>query len=312
MGAEEHRPIHRANERGAPGNGLSDLAARIAVLERQGSGRTDFQTWTAIATLFAIAIYGAARFGDTAFYARLGTDADAVGLNYGVTLARVGTTIAVSAAGVLVLFLFGRHTARPRDEQRNQGPWSKGFFAVAVILAFVISVILIILIIPPATVPIAIVRNLIALACAVGLVYAGFKYEQARRRTGAFDPIRSFIAIAMTVAVLFGIAALTGYHSAGYIMRDEPIPCPCVSVMGYNITLPWSSGTNGFLGIEAELADVSWIGPGRSDVPRSAILLGESGDSVVLFDTGRESVLVVPADDVMVRPLSDLTGWNER
>jgi hypothetical protein len=317
MGDIDHRPDDGAGHGGVPGNAQPGNAppgftAQASVPGQPERAKLDFQTWTAVATLFAIVIYGAARFGDTAFYGRLGTDVDSVGLNYGVTLARVGTTIAVSATGVLVLFLYGRHMARPSEERRTQGFWSKVFMTAAVVLAFAISLILLILIIPPAAVPMARVRDVIALAGAVALIFAGNKYEKLRRATGSFDSLRVFMGISVGVALLFGIAALTGYHSAGYIMRDEPLPCPCVGFLGHNITLPWSSGTNGFLGIDAELADVTWIGPGRDTVPEHAILLGQSDDSVVLFDTSRESVLVVPADDVMVRPLSNLTGWNER
>jgi hypothetical protein len=299
----------RATE--TPSKELSDLASRVAALEHRPE-RADFQSWTAVVTLSALAIYGAARFGDTAFYARLGTDADTVGLNYGVTLARVATTVVVAGAGVVALFFFGRHLAKPQDEKPYQGPWARLFFSLAVAMAWILSYLLLVLIIPPILVPIAKVRIFVALVCAAALCLAGYRYEIARRKTGAFDPVRSTIVFAITIVLLFGLAAIIGYQSAGHIMRGQQLPCPCISFFGRNITLPWSSGTNGFLGIKAEAANITWIGPGKSPVPSSAILLGGSNDSVVLFDTDTQSTLIVPNTDVIVSPFSNLTGWNER
>lgn len=274
-------------------------------------GRTDFQRWTALVTLFALAIYGAARFGDTAFYARLGTDPDTVGLNYGITLSRVATTIAVASAGVLALFLFGTLSARPKEELGHQGPFSKLFFSAALVISFILSTLLMVLIIPPELIPMVQIRGAVALVCSFGFLKAGHLWKKAELKARSARQIRSVIAIAIAVVVLFGAAAVTGYHSAGYIMQGQLLPCPCVNWFGYNITLPWSSGTNGFLGIKAEEAEIKWIGTGRSAVPESAIFLGSSNSSVVLYDTSTERVLIVPSSDVIVIPLSNLTGWNE-
>jgi hypothetical protein len=200
--------------------------------------------------------------------------------------------------------------ALPKDKRRNQGPWSKLFSFVALATAFVLTVLLLELIIPPTLVPITSVRAVIALAGCVALIQAGKKYKEARER-GSFDPIRSAIGASIALVVLFGLSAVTGYHSAAYIMHGQPLPCPCVSFFGYNITLPWSSGTNGFLGIKAEKARVTWIGPGRSVVPALAILLGGSNGSIVLFDAYTQKVVIVPGSDVIVKPSSNLTGWNE-
>jgi hypothetical protein len=290
---------------------LSDLASRVAALEHRPE-KTDFQSWTAVVTLSALAIYGAARFGDTAFYARLGTDADTVGLNYGVTLARVATTVVVAAAGVLALFLFGRHLAKPENEKSDVGSWAKAFFGLGLVMAFALSFLLFVLIIPPLLVPITQVRTVLA-AVFTGMLYlAGYKYEERRRKIGSLDPIRSIIALALAIILLFGFAAITGYQSAGHIMRGQLLPCPCISIFRYNITLPWSSGTNGFLGIKAEEATITWIGPGKSPVPQYAILLGSSNDSVVLFDLQTQRTLIVANTDVIVSPITNLTGWNER
>jgi hypothetical protein len=300
----------RVGGRGVPAREPPGLAARVAVLEQQSKGKTDFQTWTAVATLSAVAIYGAARFGETDFYARLGTDPDAVGLTYGVTLARVGTTAAVSAFGLILLFLAGRHLGRPDHELQSQGPWTKGLLCLAVLIAggWLYPLIAII---PPVEHPAPIVRMVIALGFVIALVYAGYRYEKVRRETGSVDSIWSFIAVVAVTAVLFGIAAFTGYHSAAYIARGKPLPSPHLSVWHYAIPLPWSSGTSGYLGITAELADVTWIGTGASQVPARAVLLGESNSSVVLFSIAQKEVLVVPADDVIVRPASSLTSLNE-
>jgi hypothetical protein len=315
---EAGAPAAEVPEAGAPAAAAetspdvpSDLAERVAALE-QHPGRTDFQSWTAVVTLLALAIYGAARFGDTAFYARLGTDADTVGLNYGVTLARVATTVAVASAGVLALFLFGRLRAKPQNERNNQGPLSKLFSAVGFVIASALSILLLILIIPPVLVPIGRLRLLTGLACAAALYLAGYRYEKARRQVNSFSRIRFTIAGAIAVVLMFGLAAVTGYHSAGEIMQGRLLPCPCVRLFGHNITLPWSSGTNGFLGIKAEEATVTWLGRGKRTVPRSAILLGGSNDSVVLYDTLTQTTLIVPVQDVIVEPFSNLTGWNEK
>src|SRR5262249_41216144 len=156
----------------APSGPLSDLASRINALE-QRHRRTDFEAWTAVLTLFALAIYGAARFGDTAFYARLGTDPDTVGMNYGVTLARVATTVAVAGAALLTLFLFGRLDAKPQNERPNLGPWAKTFFGLAQVVAFALSALLLLLIITPALIPIVEVRWILALVFSVALILAG-------------------------------------------------------------------------------------------------------------------------------------------
>src|SRR5262249_47819985 len=86
---------------------------------------------------------------------------------------------------------------------------------------------------------------------------------------------------------------------------------PCVSAFGYNITLPWSSGTNGFLGIKAELANVQWIGSGKSAAPSFAVPLGQSNSSVVLYDIDRRTVLIIPEDQDVVSPRSNLTGSDD-
>jgi hypothetical protein len=294
-----------------PSKTLSDLASRVAALEHR-PGKTDFQSWTAVVTLSALAIYGAARFGDTAFYARLGTDPDTVGLNYGVTLARVATTVVVAGAGMLALFSFGRYLAKPKDEKGSQGPWAKLVFNLSLVMAIILSFLLLLLIIPTPLVPIVQVRILLAFALVGALYLAGYRYEGAHRKRGSFDPTRSIIAFAIAIVLLFGFAAITGYQSAGHIMRGQPLPCPCISFFGHNITLPWSSGTNGFLGIKAEMAKITWIGPGRSSVPGFAILLGGSNGSVVLFDVNTQRTLIVPNADVIISPFSNLTGWNER
>jgi hypothetical protein len=274
-------------------------------------GRADLQTWTGLVTLFALAIYGAARFGDTAFYARLGTDPDTVGLNYAITLSRVATTIAVASASVIALFLFGTLNARPKEDRGHQGPVSKTFYFAALVIAIILSTLLLVLIIPPELISIVRIRGIVALVCSFGLLRAGYMWKKADLKVHSVNQTRSVIAIAMSVVVLFGAAALTGYHSAGYIMKDELLPCPCVSFLGHNITLPWSSGTNGFLGIKAERAEIQWIGPGRRAVPSAAIFLGGSNSSVVLYDTSSGTVLIVPSSDVIVIPYSNLTGWNE-
>jgi hypothetical protein len=283
---------------------------------KQPPGRTDFQRWTALVTLLALAIYGAARFGDTAFYARLGTDPDTVGLNYGITLSRVGTTTAVASASVLALFLFGTLRARPKAELEHHYPFSKLFFSAALVIALALSTLLLALIIPPELIPMVRIRGCVALVCSFGLLEAGYQWKKAELKARSVDArsvnqIRSIIAIAIAVVVLFGAAAITGYHSAGYITQGQLLPCPCINFFGHNITLPWSSGTNGFLGIKAEKAKIQWIGTGRSAVPESAIFLGSSNSSVVLYDTSTQRVLIVPSSDVIVIPLSNLTGWNE-
>jgi hypothetical protein len=156
------------------------------------------------------------------------------------------------------------------------------------------------------------------LVLAYALYLAGHGYEKARQNEKErqsvvpFDPIRSMIVFAIAIVLLFGFAALTGYQSAAHVMRGQALPCPCISIFGHNITLPWSSGTNGFLGIIAPKATITWIGSGRSPVPESAIYLGGSNGSVVLYDVATQHTLIVPNTDVIVTPSINLTGWNER
>jgi hypothetical protein len=313
VGENDHGPEDQSQVQRAPAGELSGLAARVAVLEQQRKGKTDLQTWTAVATLSAVAIYGAARFGETAFYARLGTDADTVGLTYGVTLARVGTTAAVSTFGLILLFLAGRHLGRSRRELRSQGIWGKVSMVLLGLVVLIAGAWLypLSVLIPPVGVSAPAVRILIALDGGLVLICAGITYETIRHEKSSIDSIWSFIAVAAIMAVLFGIAAFTGYHSASYIMRGKPLPSPRLSLWHHPIPLPWSSGTSGYLGISAELADVTWIGTGRNRVPTKTVLLGESDGSVVLFGIAKKEVLVVPAEDVIVRPTSSLTSLNE-
>ena len=92
--------------------GTQELTPRVMSLEQRLNARSakpgrQVQDWAPTVTLIALVIYGSARFGDAVFYARLGTNPDAVGLNYAVTLSRVATVMAVAGAGMLAIILVG-------------------------------------------------------------------------------------------------------------------------------------------------------------------------------------------------------------
>lgn len=276
-----------------------------------GDVKFDLQKWAAAGSLLALGIYGAARFGDAAFYARLGTNPDAVGLDYSVTLSRVATTIAVSGASLLALVYRSRISARIEEPPGSQRRARLAISAVTLVLTLALSALLFLLFVPPTLVSSVHVRGSIALVC-VSLVWlVGYLYEKADWRASSLHQHQFIVAAALGVVVLFGASALTGYHAAGYVIRGQPLPCPCAKLFGHNLTLPWSSGSSGFLGLQAEVAAVTWIGPGQSPLPAQATLLGTADGSAVLYDSATRRTMIVPAADVLLSPQSNLIGWNE-
>lgn len=300
------------------GAGFSDPATRVAQLEQHDltpkSTGWQVQDWIAIATLIALVIYGSARFGDAAFYARLGTDPNAVGLNYGVTLSRVATTIAVTGAGVVASLLYGKFLKERKESAANKGEksaadkWPKraalsvGLLLLGIATAFLIMLIL------PAALALDGVRVFIAILLVPILFWVGYKFR-APKSGSAKSHI--YLAAALATVVLFAVSGVAGYNSAGYVIRGKVLPCSCFSLFKHNITLPWSTGSSGFLGVEANYARVIWVGPRRGMVPTSAVFLGGFNGDVVLFDFIAHRLLIVPSSDIIVRAEGNLIGWNE-
>ena len=295
--------------------GTQELTRRVMSLEQRLNARSakpgrQVQDWAPTVTLIALVIYGSARFGDAVFYARLGTNPDAVGLNYAVTLSRVATVMAVAGAGMLAIILVGiiyRHTSDRR---------ATSFFLTMLIVLGIAAVgylgLLLVMLLIPASVPFFL-RELIAVLIVVLLYVIGYNYKAEEQWIAKQERFRPGVILvgSLSAVVIVAVSGLAGYRSAGYVMRGELLPCPCVSAFNHNMTLPWSTGTSGLLGLTADQASITWVGPGKRKVPTSAILLGGSDGNLVFYDPAAQRTITVPSTDVVVQTEGHFVGWNE-
>ena len=296
------------------------------------STRVGVQEYVAGGTLVAVVIYGAVRFADTAFYARLGTSPSAVGLTYAETLSRVAGSIVLFIAVVALLFLLGRSTRFSFDKPSVGGkgkavedeeigvdslrasqvidPPQKPthrkpvvvplltFLAKLVLWFFCFGIVSVLL--PPT--PTVYGFRIIPFAFAVVIWLVGFvstDHDIGRARS-AFGRSRGVQAwsISLAVVIIFGLAGISGYRSAGDLIGNRPIPCGCIRLGSWNVSFAWSSSSQGFLGIDAPHASIT--SSKDSGVPTSAFYLGTSDGTAVLFDSETDKVLYVPASDVVI------------
>jgi hypothetical protein len=256
-------------------------------------------------TLAALVIYGAVRFADSAFYARLGVTPDDVGLDYARTLGRVAGGIALLAATVAILMWAGSAFSKPGDRFVN----TLGFFAGMAAGGALLKALL-----PPTS-------RLVVLALAVGLAGAGAvlgrQHANGRitRWVAKLTGPRQIVLAAVAIVAIFGYAGVTGYRAAGYVVDGRELPCGCSNLFGRNITLPWASASAGFLGVQADRASVKWISPSghpRQVLPEAPIYLGAADEMIALYDPELHDVVRLPvsAVSVMLKPTTNM--WSER
>jgi hypothetical protein len=116
------------------------------------------------------------------------------------------------------------------------------------------------------------------------------------------------------IVLLFGYAGITGYLAAGYVLDGKPLPCSCSKLFGHNIALPWVSGSEGFLGVQADEAEVRWATNSdrpRDALPRRPIYLGTADELVALYDPDRNAVVRVPVADVVLTVHPRRVSWEE-
>jgi hypothetical protein len=268
--------------------------------------------------LVGIAVYGSVRFADTAFYARLGTTPDSVGITYAETLSRVAGPVALLFAIILTLYL-------SRRLLRARGTLTR-FLVFWIAFAVTVAVSGVLLPVFPRFRWFGLNWIPISLAIAV-IVFAGERATKQRR--GIREHLRPgtpwfWVAIGMSLLVVFGLAGLSGYREAGYLINGDPysarspLPCGCSAPFNHDISLPWLSGSEGFYGIEALPVTIQWTGPGSApkNLPTTAFYLGESDGVDVLFEPADEAganpvSLSVPADSVVLAARSMTTPFNE-
>jgi len=260
------------------------------------------------ASLLAVVIYGAVRFADAAFYARLGTSPSAVGLSYAETLSRVAGAIVLFVAVVVLLLVLG-------NSVRRRGNTPLWLIVLLIIIGNFCTAIFSVLL-PPS--PIVAGYYVIPYLLVVAIFFAGFgsHHPLILRVRKAFNTSRRIqaISVSLAVVVVFGLAGLSGYRSAGDLIADRPIPCGCVHIWRWNVSFAWSSSGQGFLGVDAPLASVSSVkGIGNGvNVPENAFYLGNSDGIVVLFDPQTDEIVNVPADAVVIRVRGQTIGFLER
>jgi hypothetical protein len=261
-----------------------------------------------------LAVYGSVRFADTAFYARLGTTPDSVGISYAETLSRVAGPVALLTGVIVTLFMLARIN------------WFLGIIFSAP-AAMILGILL--------PLPHLAGTSLIAFAIIMAIIIIGVWWEarttanRAREMTPE-QPVeptvgpplvpRSFwVAGGILLLIIFGLSGLIGYRQANYLINGDPalgknpLPCGCSKFFGYNVELPWTSGSEGFLGIEATPVKVRWIGPGPTpgDLPTEAYFLGESDGVDVVFDPGANQSVSIPVNSVVLTSRNDLTPFKE-
>jgi hypothetical protein len=259
-------------------------------------------------TLAALLVYGAVHFADYAFYARLGVSPDEVGLDYARTLAKVAIGFVLLAATVALLLTAGAHVAAKDDDGGSRGllPW------LGAMLAPWVGSVLLLTLLPP-------FPRWMIIAASFAVIGLGAYLNEERRaqllqRLWALDLARKLTLGAIGIILVFGLAGLGGYHAAGYVQAGEPPPCGCSKLFGHNLAMPWLSGSRGFMGIQAERAEVTWVNPRNHPahaLPTDALYLGSADQMVALYDVSRAMTVRIPAQAVTVATEPTRLAWGE-
>jgi hypothetical protein len=292
----------------------------------------DLKDVLGVLSVVGLVIYGSVRFADTAFYARLGTSPDDVGISYATTLSRVAGPVVLLAALVIALFF-----AVQLEKEHSTG------LRVLCLLVLGLAAVVTLGELIPATPRFRLVDiNIVPVVVTIVVVAVSAKWPPAnsRRLRTALRPgtPQFWVVLGMTTVILFGLAGVTGYREAGYL-RDSvpvvgisPLPCGCDAIFNHDVSLPWVSGTQGFYGVEATPVLVEWVGsepPPRDLPPRSrpcpprveeynvnpvcagAYELGESDGVVILFDPVTNTSVAVPTSSVILSTSSQLRPFHE-
>jgi len=198
-------------------DGTSELARRVAELEHlvadgdrsHGRVRWTTQEFLGAISLLAVIVYGAVRFADAAFYSRLGTSPSAVGLNYAETLSRVAGAMVLFVAVAVILLVVGNYAFR------DGTPVSLGLLASLIAGAFCISILRVLLPPSPGLGNFRVIPTLLALA----IYFAGASPDlrpivRARKALKTSRRVQA-MCVAVVAVVVFGLAGLSGYRSAG-------------------------------------------------------------------------------------------------
>jgi hypothetical protein len=259
-------------------------------------------------TLAALVVYGAVHFADYAFYARLGVSPEDVGLDYARTLAKVAIGFVLLAATVALLLTAGAQLAAKDDHGRMRGllGWLGGMLALGM------GSVLLLTLLPP-------VPRLLVFAVSGGIIVLGAYLDEARRVrllrwAWTLDLSRKLMLGATGLVLIFGLAGVGGYHAAGYVRAGETPPCGCTKLFGHNVALPWLSGSRGFMGVQAERAEVAWVNPANHPahaLPTDALYLGSADEMVALYDVARAMTVRIPAQSVTVATEPAAITWRE-
>jgi hypothetical protein len=276
-----------------PDDELASSRADAAGAERE-RGRFGPRDALELLTVLALVVYGAVHFGEYAFYARLGASPDDVGLDYTHTLGRVAVGFGLLAGTVMFLLAAGALMGSKRDDVAGSL-----FEFVVCAPAVLVGYILLATLLPPLprwTIWVAVVA-VIALGA---VLEATYRSGALARWLRTFDLRHAIVLGAIGLVASFGLAGAAGYHAAGYVLAGEDLPCGCSKIFGINVALPWVNGSRGFMGIQAERAQVSWVGPQHPDTrrPRRALYLGTADGLVALYDVDLGRTVRIPAQAI--------------
>jgi hypothetical protein len=287
----------------------------------------------AFLAFFAIVLFGIVRFANGAFYARLGLTPEDVGLSSAVILARSAMSVVLLAISLILLGFWAFSARRER--------WGLALLGVPMaLLGLVLFRALFPL--PGSIEPQSGGDNLYSLAIFLGGALIGFLVAlqddllQRRRdlpgkadssyaekvtnsqageaRQVAKDEVSArrrviIVALALATALLLGLAGTLGYYSAGRVMDGKLLRCGCVQIRGTNInmSLPWVSGTPGFLAVRVQHAEVVWntrptTPPEWASLPmKNAMYIGQADGMIVVYDYDNDRPQRFPVGAVLLR-----------
>jgi hypothetical protein len=253
----------------------------------------------AYGTIGAIAVYGAARFGASTFYARLGTTPDAVGLDYVRTLSRVSSAVVLGLSSIVLVLATGGWFRK-----KSSSPLRWGLLFVCVVFSWIVILTLL-----PLQTPGRVISFVFVWLVAAAGYNSRATLGEIRQRFRAHP----LTWIAAAVLATFTTTGIIGYRSAQYVMDGNTLPCGCTRLGPWNIALPWASGSPGFLGVDVSKADLTWVGTTaqNKDLPTSAIYLGTSDGEAVFYDAETGSSFSVPTEAVVIRVMPDVHPWKE-
>lgn len=282
---------------------VTDRLSKLEGREREPKREFPPSGTLEVLTLSALVIYGAVRFADAAFYARLGVSPDDVGLDYARTLGKVAAGVLLLLASVVLLAWSGWFASGSKPVRVRIPAW---------FLAGSTGVTLLGALLPPTP------RWLLMLiAGAIGVLGALLRdlYNEGRLHRWP-RPGRAALALiaAVAIVVVFGLSGLIGYRAAEYVRDGKPLPCGCSKLFGHNVALPWVSASKGFLGVEADEVDVTWVT--KSDrpsepLPKHPIYLGTADGLVALYDADRDMVVRIPATEIAIGVEAKPLTWSE-